>query len=124
MDKWTGGPRFWVSLYGLVMNISKSDWKLFRERLPGWQERFMNRFLLDYAQMISSDGAASDRFWALDERLKQDKKSPGVLMSPSKSELPWDLARMIRCGVISSLDLDGFSEELMEGVKRILELPI
>ena len=106
------------------MNISESDWKLFRERLPGWQERFMNQLLIDYVQMISSDGAVSDRFWALDERLKQDKKSPGVLMSPSKSELPWDLARMIRCGVISSLDMDGFSEDLVEGVKRILEFPI
>ena len=25
------------------MELSKNDWKLFRERLPGWQERYMDK---------------------------------------------------------------------------------
>jgi hypothetical protein len=26
-----------------MVEISKSDWKLFRERLPKWQEHYMDR---------------------------------------------------------------------------------
>ena len=26
-----------------MMDISKADWKLFREKLPGWQEAYMEK---------------------------------------------------------------------------------
>ena len=102
------------------MEITKGDWKLFREKLPSWQEQYMERLLVEYAQIISGDGAASDRFWALDDRMKRDKKSPGVLMSPSKSNLPWDLARMIHDGIITMDDMTGFTDDLIDLVNLIL----
>ena len=105
---------------GLIMDISKNDWKLFQERLPGWQERYMANLLQEYSAIIAQDSASSDRFWALDERIKRDKKSPGVIMSPSKSDLPWDLARMIHEGIISMEDLSGFSQDLLDGINLIL----
>ena len=30
------------------MNISKKDWKLFRERLSGWQENYMEGLVKEY----------------------------------------------------------------------------
>ena len=102
------------------MEITKGDWKLFRELLPGWQERYMERLLAEYAQIISGDGAASDRFWSLDDRMKRDKESPGVLISPSKSNLPWDLARMIHDGIITMDDMNGFTDDLIDWVNLIL----
>ena len=31
------------------MDISKKDWKLFRERLSGWQENYMEGLVKEYA---------------------------------------------------------------------------
>ena len=52
--------------------------------------------------------------------MKRDKKSPGVIMSPSKSDLPWDLAKVIHEGIIAMEDLIGFSEDLLDGINLIL----
>ena len=54
------------------MDISKTDWKLFREKLPGWQEAYMERLNNEYVALLTSNEKASDKFWALDERIKQD----------------------------------------------------
>ena len=45
-----------------MVEISKSDWKLFREKLPEWQERYMERLVKKYIQLLSSPGNASDHF--------------------------------------------------------------
>ena len=61
MDKWTAFS--WTVIHGdLIMDTSKNDWKLFRERLPGWQERYMANLLQEYSAIISQESAASDRF--------------------------------------------------------------
>ena len=34
------------------MEISKSDWKLFREKLPDWQENYVERLLKRYIKNL------------------------------------------------------------------------
>ena len=102
------------------MEISKSDWKLFREKLPEWQERYMERLVKKYIELLSSPGNASDHFWELEKRIKKDRKHPGVILEMRKSEAIWDIAILVRKKVISLKDLDGFSQELIDAVKLIL----
>ena len=46
------------------MDISKKDWKLYREKLPGWQERYMEKLVKEYIEMLSNDDKpASEKFW-------------------------------------------------------------
>ena len=45
------------------MDISKADWKLFRERIPEWQERYMERLNQEYIELLNSSAPASKRFW-------------------------------------------------------------
>ena len=45
------------------MEISKRDWKLFREKLPGWQESYMEKPCTEYIKLLSRDSDASDKFW-------------------------------------------------------------
>ena len=103
-----------------MKDISKKDWKLYREKIPGWQERYMERLCRDYIELLSSKDYASKRFWELESRIKKDKKNPGVMIELSKSEMIWDLARLIQLDVITEDDLDGFSEELIEEVRAII----
>jgi Skp family chaperone for outer membrane proteins len=43
---------------------------------------------------------------------KEDKRHPGVIMEMSKSEVIWDIVRLIRLKVITYDDLSDFSDEL------------
>lgn len=55
------------------MQISKKDWKLYREKIAGWQERYMDRLNKEYIAILSSgEGNPSDRFWELEARIKKD----------------------------------------------------
>ena len=43
------------------MDISKKDWKLFRERLSGWQENYMEGLVKEYANFLNDDKKPSGR---------------------------------------------------------------
>lgn len=103
-----------------MINISKSDWKLFQDRLPDWQENYMDRLLKDYIKLLKSSGNPSDRFWKLEKRIKEDRKHQGVSMRIEKSETIWNIVSLIRLNVIAIDDLDGFSTGLIEEVKRLV----
>ena len=100
--------------------ISKKDWKLFRERIGGWQERHMENLLEEYVSYLKSDEPASVKFWGLEERIKADKRQPGVRLTLEKRDVDFDLARLFHDGVIDLGDLDGFSDELVERVRELL----
>ena len=104
------------------MDISKKDWKLFREKLSGWQENYMEGLVKEYVNFLNDDKKpASEKFWELEKRIKADKCHPCVIMEMSKSEAIWDVVRFIRLNVITYDDLSDFSDELQLEVKRILE---
>lgn len=52
----------------------------------------------------------------MEKRIKCDKKHPGVLIELNKRDMPFDLVRLLKLGVITSEDLDEFSDELKETV--------
>ena len=106
-----------------IMDISKKDWKLFRERLSDWQEKYMEGLIKEYVNFLNGDKKpASYKFWELEKRIKEDKRHPGVIMEMNKSEAIWDIVRLIRLNVITYDDLSEFSGELRQEVKRILEM--
>ncbi len=103
-----------------MTEISKYDWKLFRERIANWQEHYMEDLLKQYIEMLSSPGNASDHFWELEERIKRDRKHPGVSIELNKSHAIWDIAFFVREGIIGIDELDGFSSELIDAVKEMV----
>ena len=106
-----------------IMDISQMDWKLFREKLSDWQENYMEGLVKEYVNFLNNDKKpASEKFWELEKRIKEDKHHPGVIMELKKSEVIWDIARLIRLNVIMYEDLSEFSDELQNEAKRILEM--
>ena len=98
------------------MEITKEDWNLFREKITDWQEAYMERLVGEYREILSKDADASDKFWQLEERIRKDKKHPGVILEIRKQNLLYDLARLIGDGVITFDDIGDFSEEMKEAV--------
>lgn len=103
------------------MEPSKKDWKLYREKVPGWQEHYMERLIEDYVAYLKSDEPASTKFWTMEKRIKRDKKTPGVCIELRKGDMIFDLVRFLQDEVITFDDLDEFSEELKENVKFLRE---
>ena len=68
----------------------------------------------------ANTGNASDHFWTLEKRIRQDKKNLGVLIELRKSTAIWDIAYLVGDGVIKMDELEGFSEDLIDAVKLIL----
>ena len=56
-----------------MYQFEEKDWKLFREKLPEWQEAYMERLIKEYAELLNSDKAATGKFWALDKRIRADR---------------------------------------------------
>ena len=43
--------------------FNEADWKLFRSRLPGWQETHMDRLIREYIELLNGPESAAARFW-------------------------------------------------------------
>lgn len=92
--------------------VNESDWKLFRKLLPQWQEAHIEKLCMGYSELLSSDKLASDKFWELEKRIFEDKKSVGVCARMSRSSMHYNLVSLLNDGIISLEDLSGFSEDL------------
>ena len=102
------------------MEVSKSDWKLFRERVVDWQEAYMERLVKEYMDLLDGAENASDKFWKLEERIKKDKKHPGVMLELSKGNMIFGIVALVKSDVIITADLADFSDELKESVDFLL----
>lgn len=104
------------------MEMSKSDWKLYRQKIAGWQEAYIERLNKEYIDLLSVDEKkASEKFWELVERIKKDRCHPGVIVEMRKSDAVYDIVRLIRLGVILYDDLKDFSTDLQQAVKMLLD---
>lgn len=101
--------------------FTEKDWKLFRDKVPGWQEACMDRLNKEYVKLLSEDTSPSEKFWQLEKRIKEDRKRIGVQLEMSRSNLIFNTISLINEGAISIEDLCEFSDELQETVKHILK---
>jgi len=106
------------------MNVSKEDFELFREKLPVWQERYTKGLLKDYVKFLESDAPALEKFHILEKKIKADKNAPGVQLRNtrgSRQGTDYNLMQLILAGVITFDDLDGFSDDIVRVVKKLVD---
>ena len=93
--------------------VTESDWKLFKELLPKWQESYMEMLIGQYIEILNGGSEASSRFWALEERINRDKLSSGVIATDiRRSTMHREIANLLIDSVITLDDLDGFTEDI------------
>ena len=102
--------------------FKETDWKLFRKKLPGWQEAYMERLCKEYIDLLSSDTNASDRFWELEKRIKDDRKKTGVIATMSRSKMILNIADLVYDGTISMDELEEFSDDVKTAVRMLLRM--
>lgn len=104
-----------------MRDVNEKDWKLFRSKLPDWQEAYMGKLVEEYKALLRGAENASVKYWALEERIRQDKRSPGVVLHDvSRSNMEMHLLQLLRYKVIQPQDLESFSEEQRERLAWIM----
>ena len=98
--------------------FSEKDWKLFRSKIAGWQEAYMDKLNKEYMEILSGEGAASEKFWKLEKRIKEDKKDCGVQCEMSRSNQFYIMLELLNERAIATNDLEDFSEDLKETMKH------
>lgn len=98
----------------------ESDWKLFRARLPGWQEKHIQQLCDEYVAILTGDKRGSDAFWEVEKRIRKDKQTAGVRARMSRSEMPLIILELLHKQIIGWDDLEGFSDSLQSMMKFIL----
>ena len=93
-----------------VQGVNERDWKLFKSKLPDWQENYMDRLLHEYMEILGGEGSPSGRFWALEKRIRNDKRDTGVMVEDmSRSNMLYHIMSLVREGAIGMEDLGEFS---------------
>ena len=80
----------------------------------------MERLVKEYMDLLDGAENASDKFWKLEERIKKDKKHPGVMLELSQGNMIFDIVALVKSDVIITADLADFSDELKESVDFLL----
>ena len=106
----------------MLKEIPEKDWKLFKAKLIVWQESYMDKLNHEYIEILSSSENASEKFWELEKRIKQDKRSTGVICEVKRSNLIENILSLINEGVICFYDLSEFSDNLQATFKLMLEI--
>lgn len=99
-------------------NFSEKDWKLFRNKISEWQEAYMEKLNKEYVALLSGEGNASDKFWKLEKRIREDKKDCGVQCEMSRSNQFYIMLSLLNEGAITFDDLEDFSDDLKDTRKH------
>lgn len=103
-----------------MYEVKESDWKIFRKKVPQWQEDYMKKLNEEYIEILSREGSSAKNFWDLEDRVFKDKKSVGVAIDMRRSRMLINILDLINDHVIDLEDLDEFSEELRKTVTQII----
>lgn len=99
----------------------ESDWKLFRKRIIGWQENYMNKLNKEYTMILLQEKNPSENFWELEKRINRDKRKTGVMADMRRSKLIENILDLLHEGAIMLEDLDDFSDELKDTVQLYVQ---
>lgn len=85
--------------------FSEKDWKIFRNKFSGWQEAYMDKLNKEYIALLSGEGNASDKFWKLEKRIREDKKDCGVQCAMSRLQRLWRNLKQTRIPIMRTMEM-------------------
>lgn len=104
--------------------FSEKDWKIFRSKIAGWQEAYMDKLNKEYIEILCGDGKSSEKFWTLEKRIKEDKKDCGVQCEMSRSNQFYIMLSLLNEGAIplpTGIDEERRVNELDKLLNRFMQ---
>lgn len=103
----------------MIREIDEADWRLFKERMPLWRERQMEKMVKNYQQILSSDKTAEEKFFKLQRRMEKDNWCTIFSVEMSSSKVNINIMDLLTAGIITQDDLEGFTPDLRETMKFV-----
>ena len=100
---------------------TEKDWKLFQKKVGDWQESYMDCLERSYVALLEGDELPSEKFYKLQQRIKEDRKQPGISFEINRHHMDDLIFYFLREGIITFDDLIEFSSDLMDEVKEDYE---
>ena len=102
----------------------ESDWKAFRKMVPELRERYLAEKNKEIAAIFMDEGRTpTQRFWDARERIEKERKIlESCLDGHSRSRMKGYMYLMYRHGMLRDLDLENFSDDLRNDIKRLNRL--
>lgn len=104
-----------------MQDVREKDWKLFRKKIIGWQENYMQKLNEEYIQILQKDDNPSKKFWELENRIFHDKKKVGVTIDMRRSKMYENILELLYEKAITIEDLDEFSDEFKEVIQTFMK---
>ena len=104
----------------MMNRFSEKDWKIFRKKIAGWQEAYMEKLNKEYIELLSGEENASEKFWKLEKRIREDKKDCGVQCEMRRSNQFYIMLSLLNEGAITMDDLEDFSDDLKDTMKHFV----
>lgn len=79
---------------------------------------YINQLNQEYLDILNGENKPSEKFWQLDARINNDKKSPGIELEMKRSHLIKNILTLLEEDVISNKDLEKFSHELQTTITQ------
>jgi len=102
-------------------HVNENDWKIFRDMAPLIRERYLRKKNQELSEILSDEQQShTDRFWDVEEHAKKIAKIlRECLDGHSRSKMELFMMVMLSHGMLTDEDLDKFSEELRERMRRL-----
>lgn len=104
-----------------VMEISKSDWDLYKRKLPLGQEKYMEHLNCEYNDILNGSEKAPEKFWKLAKRIQKDKKNASVIVELNRKLAVKTIVDLLNEKIITFDDLKEFSSELKDVVNFFMQ---
>jgi hypothetical protein len=108
--------------YGKMEGKPKeTDWKAFRKMVSDLRERYLKEKNKEISAILMDKGRTpTERFWDARERIEKERKIlVDCLDGHSRSKLKQFMFLMYRHGMLNDLDLENFSEDIRNDIKRL-----
>lgn len=56
-----------------MKNANEKDWKLFKKLVPVWQEKYIQKIIKEYIDILSKNNSSAQNFWELEIELDKTK---------------------------------------------------
>ena len=105
-----------------MYEIKESDWKIFRKKIIGWQENYMQKLNKEYIEILQRDENPAKNFSDLENTIFHDKKSVGVVIDMRRSMMFNNILSLLNEEIIQLDDLNDFSEEFQNDIKDVVNM--
>ena len=98
----------------------ESDWKTFRKMVPELRERYLAEKNKEIVAIFMAEGRTpTQRFWDARERIESERRIlEACLDRHTRSKMRWYVHLMYGHGMLSDVDLENFTEDLRDDIKR------